>query len=79
MQVLLYHLLQFCFSLTHKLTNLSAVDDNGSALEGNARARLQQPIQDGRIFFAGEATSLLRSATVPGAVLEGQRVGNASE
>jgi len=55
----------------------TTVDDGGEAEVGNARARLQNPVGDGRIFFAGEGTSLTMSATVPGAVFEGQRVGNA--
>lgn len=52
------------------------VDNNGTAYTGNARVRLQEPVQ-ARIFFAGEGTSLTMGSTVPGAVFEGQRVATA--
>jgi len=55
----------------------TTVDDGGGAEAENARVRLQVSVGDGRIFFAGEGTSLTMFATVPGAVFEGQRVGNA--
>merc|ERR1711862_462219 len=42
----------------------------------NARATLQGPVADGRVFFAGEATSLQMSATVPGAVEDGERAAD---
>jgi len=58
---------------------LFSVDDDGKFDTGNARARLQRPIYDDRIFFAGEGLSFDMGATVPGAVFEGERVGNAGE
>jgi len=41
--------------------------------ESSMRAQLREPI-DQRLFFAGEATSVDAWSTVPGAILEGQRV-----
>ena len=43
----------------------------------NLRRDLQEPVADDRIFFAGEATSVTRSATVPGALAEGERAAEA--
>ncbi|HCH66736.1 MAG TPA: amine oxidase [Deltaproteobacteria bacterium] len=43
----------------------------------NLRMDLQQPVAGDRIFFAGEATSVARSATVPGALAEGERAADA--
>ncbi len=37
--------------------------------------RLRAPVFKGRVFFAGEATSLIMGGTVPGAVFEGERAG----
>ena len=56
--------------------NSSIVTDSGTAYKGNARVQLQETVQ-GRIFFAGEGTSLIMGATVPGAVFEGERVAEA--
>lgn len=48
--------------------------NNGyNPFNGNARLPLREPVADGRVSFAGEATSLVMSATVPGAVDEGER------
>eukprot|EP00585_Thalassiosira_rotula_P009330 CAMPEP_0196133652 /NCGR_PEP_ID=MMETSP0910-20130528/2787_1 /TAXON_ID=49265 /ORGANISM="Thalassiosira rotula, Strain GSO102" /LENGTH=622 /DNA_ID=CAMNT_0041393399 /DNA_START=95 /DNA_END=1963 /DNA_ORIENTATION=- len=55
----------------------TTVDDDGKFDTGNARARLQRPIYDDRIFFAGEGLSFDMGGSVPGAVFDGERVGNA--
>jgi monoamine oxidase len=43
----------------------------------NLRRDLQAAVAEDRIFFAGEATSITRSATVPGALAEGERAADA--
>ena len=43
----------------------------------NLREDLQAAVAESRVFFAGEATSVARSATVPGALQEGERAADA--
>jgi len=40
----------------------------------NLREQLQNPIANGRVYFAGEGTHITHPATVPGALHEGERV-----
>ena len=49
----------------YSFPTVDTIDDDGNAFKGNARKTLQQPV--GRILFAGEATHLTASASVPGA------------
>ena len=58
---------------------VDTIYEGGDAFDGNARKALQEPVANGRILFAGEATSLLMAATVPGAVDEGERAARAGK
>ena len=63
----------------YSFPSVDTIDNDGNALERNARVTLQKPIADGRILFAGEGTHLTAPATVPGAVMEGERAAMEGE
>ena len=63
----------FSADLTIQGTYSFATKNTHTSSESNMRKQLQTPI-DNRVFFAGEATSTHAWSTVPGAILEGQRV-----
>ena len=48
-----------------------------TSANNSSRLDLQVPVADNRIFFAGEASHNTHSATVPGALHEGERAANA--